>query len=661
MKFYNSTFIILFLLSLSIASSSCSEKIEVTDFSPKSFDYSFEINSSESSILNKGGKVTLGISSNNFATTSNKQYNGKVLVKIKEAFSPADMMISGLSTLSFNRPLETDGMFYISLTDTLNEKLKINKDKPLTVNISAKKLDVDMKLYDAEIVDGEINWINPKRQVNLLEKAGFENLSFKPENFERDMLNIDRYADFNRPQLDSLYINLYAKWVVYADTELDEFGYQSEIYSAKHLDWPLDLNPMFTSFLKNEKFENTWVNTKAFEQRIQSFLIGQPQKFFMIYMDNIDRPLYYSDSLAMNLCGKDYNLKEKIRNYFKRKEDNITNATKLSISIRNYFRERFLKNEAAVRSAQLELKRKYKESISPTKAELEAITVKIQKREAHRLPQYGFQITSTGWKNVDKGITPKDWNYSTPEILVENSEEFTIIRAYLIFPAEKALIELDTRNGKPFSSSKPIPIRFKYDFIAAAIGFDKEENLFFDFKEVNYTDIQSRINLSLSKTSKEEINSFVSAYSEWNYENNIAHEISITSLERRVINIKAAKEIEDMERTPVLMSAFFPILDMEIGEALFNNNCSTCHTIDGSVLAAPSLNNILKRWPLQEIVMFSRNPKLTCELGFPNANVSANKWTPAFGWMQNQATTEAEILNIINWIENGNNRLGFGG
>ncbi len=636
------------LLFLLLAS--CSADTSLKDFNPDEFDYSFEIDSKELNVLNDGGKVTLGISENTFLTSKNELYEGKVQVQVKEAFSVSEMMISGLSTTSNGRPLETDGMFYASFKDSLEKELQINTDKPISVYVSTKELNPDMKLYDAEIKDGKLNWVNPQAQTTLLEKAGFDNLSFKPIGFEKDVLTINEYQDFNRNQLDSLYKDLYSKWVIYNDHGNQEIGHDNEIGREEYLSWPFDLHPLITALLKSEKFENTWVNTKAFEARIHSFLLKQPKKFFFTYMDNLDKQLYYSDSLVMELCEEDYELREEIRNHFKRRESNIETPSKLSISIRDFIETEVNRIEEEIKEAQAALNRKYEDSIKPTEEELKSLNLKIEKRNAHRLPQYGFNLTTSGWKNVDVGIIPKDWSNASPSIIVFNTEGLIVTRSYLIFPSEKSLVEFDVKNSNQFSFMNPIPVKHNNSFIAATIGFDERDQLYFGSKQVYFSDLSETIEISLSKANKEEINYLTTAYSDWNDENNVSNEFVVTDLERRIVNAKAHKRKSELFRTPLFMSAFTPILDQELGRTLFENNCSTCHNLDGSVLAAPGLNQIVDKWPLQEIVMFTKNPKLTCELGFENANKSADIWEPRFGWMQSSAMSESQILSILLYI-----------
>ena len=92
--------------------------------------------------------------------------------------------------------------------------------------------------------------------------------------------------------------------------------------------------------------------------------------------------------------------------------------------------------------------------------------------------------------------------------------------------------------------------------------------------------------------------------------------------------------------------------DYDAGESVFNNNCATCHSLDGSVLAAPSLKGISERWKGKDelINLWIKNPKKAFATGDAYVVAMANKWTPQFGWMQNQAVTDEDINNVLTYV-----------
>jgi len=92
--------------------------------------------------------------------------------------------------------------------------------------------------------------------------------------------------------------------------------------------------------------------------------------------------------------------------------------------------------------------------------------------------------------------------------------------------------------------------------------------------------------------------------------------------------------------------------DYEAGKTAYENNCATCHSLDGSVLAAPSLQGVAKRWEGKDelIKTWIKNPKRAFGSGDAYVVGMANKWIPQFGWMQNQAVNDADINNILTYV-----------
>ncbi|MFK7757079.1 MAG: c-type cytochrome [Flavobacteriales bacterium] len=92
--------------------------------------------------------------------------------------------------------------------------------------------------------------------------------------------------------------------------------------------------------------------------------------------------------------------------------------------------------------------------------------------------------------------------------------------------------------------------------------------------------------------------------------------------------------------------------DYEAGKTAFENNCATCHTLDGSVLAAPSLKGVGERWEGKDelINQWIKNPKKAFATGDAYVVGMANKWIPQFGWMQNQAVNDEDINNILTYV-----------
>lgn len=82
-----------------------------------------------------------------------------VVLEIKEAYTIAQMVKSGLTTASDGKPLSSGGMMYINAKD--DQDVTINK--PIEISLPSKFLEKDMQLYKGVTNDdGTINWVNPE-------------------------------------------------------------------------------------------------------------------------------------------------------------------------------------------------------------------------------------------------------------------------------------------------------------------------------------------------------------------------------------------------------------------------------------------------------------------------------------------------------------------
>jgi mono/diheme cytochrome c family protein/ribosomal protein L37AE/L43A len=95
--------------------------------------------------------------------------------------------------------------------------------------------------------------------------------------------------------------------------------------------------------------------------------------------------------------------------------------------------------------------------------------------------------------------------------------------------------------------------------------------------------------------------------------------------------------------------------DAAKGESLFKANCASCHKLSDEVLAAPGLKDIDVRWKGKDalIVKWIQNPQAAAATGDPYIKSLVDKYVGNFGWMANQAVSEAEIKDILAYVKTG--------
>jgi hypothetical protein len=90
-----------------------------------------------------------------------------IIIEIKEAYTPRDIIFSKLTTQTKDKLLETGGMVFIQATSG-NKILKIKENENMKISFSVKgKYKEGMKLFEGAYSDGIILWGDPISELTL--------------------------------------------------------------------------------------------------------------------------------------------------------------------------------------------------------------------------------------------------------------------------------------------------------------------------------------------------------------------------------------------------------------------------------------------------------------------------------------------------------------
>lgn len=95
--------------------------------------------------------------------------------------------------------------------------------------------------------------------------------------------------------------------------------------------------------------------------------------------------------------------------------------------------------------------------------------------------------------------------------------------------------------------------------------------------------------------------------------------------------------------------------DAESGKKLFNANCASCHNVTAEPKTGPGLLGIAERWGSTEemLVKWIQNPAAALKTGDPYIQGVVDVWRPSAGLMNAQVVTEAQIKDIMRYIQDG--------
>jgi plasmid maintenance system antidote protein VapI len=282
---------------------------------PKRQFFSF-IAQNGATIEGKDGTLVI-VPENAFTTENGEVVQDKIEFELIEAVKIQDMSAYNLVTVSDGKPLTSGGMIFTQAYQN-GEKLLINKSKPLYIEVPTKQYNAEMLAWKGDTKNEEINWVNPKPLTQYLTKVDFCNLDFIPPAFRTQLLAslpFKGHTENSHSFEDSVYYSLLFDDVVntidvkdrrYSDPFLakDFRSSNMKTVSGQEIektatDKTCFLNPISIKTIKSDTFQNTFLATKQFEERLQAMhKIINPNPVFSLYLANLDKNLWEVDVMA---------------------------------------------------------------------------------------------------------------------------------------------------------------------------------------------------------------------------------------------------------------------------------------------------------------------------------------------------------------------------
>lgn len=335
----------------------------------------FNILPEKDTIIATESGMVLFIPENTFIDENQRIVNGNIQLEVKEATDSYTIMTAGLETLHNGKPLETGGMFFIEAKQN-GQKLQIHLDKEIIADIPTQDYKEGMQLFDGEVsANGTINWVNPKPLSKSLIPEDIFSLNFYPPNY-LETLAEKGYDTTNKKFTDSLYYSFSTNsntekknvgGIIYdalrsnpapVDTiRSDRLIVSKDSVRSKDTETEvlLGLDPLKVKTIWNERYQNTFIATKAFEERLR--VIHQnceaANRIFDVYVKNLDRDLYEVDQMLFTRY-KNTSLRKQFETFAAQKLTNVANVNSEISKLNEYY----LKQQKVYRLALEETQRK---------------------------------------------------------------------------------------------------------------------------------------------------------------------------------------------------------------------------------------------------------------------------------------------------------------
>ena len=591
--------------SLSAPPSPQAETVRITDeieVAGKALsELTYKVNGSKNELIETPHGILFSIPKGSFQDKNGNTVTDTYEIQIKEATQALDIMKAGLSTFSNGKLLETGGMFYFNATKD-GESLTIKTDAAITVSVP--KLYADnkgMSLYEAQKKsNGEINWVNPKPPLEYLETTPMTKLNFYPPRYE-SMLNELGISNATKAFKDSVYMSFSAYLGVqqnirpatseqrkqYKNIDLGFFQIPIKRLADKTYEKPADtitnvqlgIDPISVLSFWNAAFDGSILATKEFEQRMRIIHTTCSEDILNCYINNLDKSLYYCDSLAVKKItnGK---TREAFLNFYYQKNQKVPVKSQFTEELlamyaqkqkelNDLFETTSLITWQNIQAQKNELAEKNKgyiaQEINKSKDTLQKTLCAANKMLNKPCPTLvspvavfnynNFSITTTGWHNVDRPITTlTQVNSFSEKQLREGNEtdfmvafkddKFDLVEAYLIPEGKYSFLRMKKQTTS-FISKFVYPM--KYNMIV--VGYKNDQPFSHIFENVKPN---TRYEAHLQPTAGADIQAFLS-------NNEISNEV-ISEISDLVAKAQATGTAKRYKNTEELVQKLTPII-----------------------------------------------------------------------------------------------------
>ena len=522
----------------------------------------FTVNASEDNIIEGKNGTIIVAPKGCFLDKNGKPVTKNITIELAEALTYDEMIMTGLSTTSDEKPLITDGMIYFYPTKD-GELLTINPKKPIYIEVPTNDRKAGMMAYKGEMDDaGKINWVNPKELENYLVKVDLALLDFLPNGFEEAvLLEMEKKGKaVNENFVDSLYYSLsisdgseLLKSLPPTDLNEPYYNKESKVKDGKYEDGsfevgfnisPSNRNPPYQAILvqddevvqdsaaicgidpalikiiKSNAYQNTFIATREFEQRMQLLHLDCSQSNLELYLKNLDKDLWKIDSLVTQ-NGTDTSDLSAFEKLAKQKHTNVQDANIYAELLSGHYQKQLKEVKEELQKAKTKLITELAKASEPTKKTVAEYKEILLKREAHRMIKYSFEWTNTGWVNIDKPAIPTI-SVAIPqkelaralEVSIENGNDFDQVYSYVIYRGIKSLYRFNQDNKTLFyagnSDNRRMILLRNEPSVIIAIGYTGDK-MAFATQEFN-TNEPYDFNLKLQSSTEKKIRTTILKY-----------------------------------------------------------------------------------------------------------------------------------------------------
>jgi cytochrome c551/c552 len=642
----------------------------------------FQINAKQDTVIEGEQGTMLVLPKGCFVDASGEVVTEPVSVELTEALTIDRMLLSNLTTTSEGKPLETDGMIYLNATAN-GKQLKINPSIPIRIEIPTAQRKPGMMAYQGiRDANGNMNWIEPQPLDNYLIPVDIQLLDFLPPGFAKEVekgMPFRNYTAATPALADSLYYSL-AEWKGLSSpdflaTDYNEPYYNStrkvvdgkytrDSYIVQKADSSIrrepvspnkcGISPASIKVIKSPKYQNTLLATREFEARLRVIFTTCNTDILEVYVKNLDKNLYELDSLAARLASDSVH-KKAFHQFAQQRLTKIKNGDRYAQLLRGYYDNQLKQVTRELQQNQEEFTKELAKQNRKFEKVVKSYEKVLWKREKHRMETYGFTWTRTGWINIDNGTLPKPYDSYPLEVTLENGTTLDRAYVYVIYPSIKSLYQLNSTDNASFyagnEETQGMLMPRNETAVAIAVGY-KGEQLFLASRTFR-TGMDKTLNLNLKAATTRELKQLLHDYDNYSRANQL--DVDLKYMQKMYAEKKRQEVLKkEYELMQSLHFVAFPCCNPN-GMVLFQNNCSTCHAIDRTVIVGPGLADATSKYSFTWLSKFVKNSSALIASEDPQAN----KLFKQYNKLQMQSfpdLTDDDIRAIFKYIYEANGK-----
>jgi hypothetical protein len=401
----------------------------------------FKLSGLEDHVVETANGTILSIPKGAFRDKDGNIVEKEVTLEVTDIANLEEQIQSNMSGQHKDKILKNGATLFINATAD-GQQLAFNKKSPVYV---ATKLQTELK--DALIFEGirnpegEMQWLAPAKPKQYLIPVDLGELDFLPPTFTataQKTLPFRNYTVATKELLDSLYYSFGAEYPrsnenrnVAPSTSFKFFQDDgSHNYHSSDTISCTGIDPSSIKVIKKDRFAQTLIATKAFQDRMHYLHLAKEQAALDIYIKNLDWDMARCDEKVAKLLGKDSDYQLQFKTFAR---ENLGNLKDLPPSVKNlgsYYSKQLKKTREQLvglkKALDKDLKKKAK-SAEKKRADYKKV---LNKRAEYRLDKFGFQLKKMGWTKIAEAIKPLET--FDLEIKVKDGKAYDRVHVYAV-------------------------------------------------------------------------------------------------------------------------------------------------------------------------------------------------------------------------------------